>query len=410
MAGSHISTDDCLRNEHLPVTNVEVPLQGPASRINHASERTTLDVLQSPVRRDLSPGTNDATLETLAPAGVIRSWRGALILSITCIAQFMDDYFLTTIDMALPPIQREWNVEGGNLQWCVSAYVLTFGGLLLLSGVLADRYGRKMIFTIGVANLTIWALACGFASSFIQLAIFRAFQGIGAAMTIPAALGIITNYFSDKDRTFALTIFAGAGSCGFTIGLIAAGFLTSAFNWRYTFYVPVSITGTITILSWIVLPADERRKNAPEHLDYLGSAVSTAGLILFTFVLSGGGVFGWGKAFIIALLVISIALICVFVWLQTKVSNPIMPLYIWKLPNFAASWLGVFGKSHLPCLALIENGLILHSYLRQLPSNSLLYGSNGSRGQQPFPKGNRNSLFADGNGWRYCMPRYGAID
>ncbi|KAL0933312.1 efflux protein [Colletotrichum truncatum] len=274
--------------------------------------------------------------------GTVASFRRAIVLLCTCGAQLLDNIFMTGINIALPAIQKEFDVKSSELQWLISAYTLTFGGFLLLSGVLADRFGRKLIFCSGMATLSIWTIANGFATSFIQLSIFRALQGIGAAMTVPSAVGIISNYFVAKDRTLALTIFGAAGAVGFCLGLIFGGFLTSSLGWRYIFYIPVAVTGTLGVIGWIFLPKDRMEGNSRPKLDFVGAGLSTAGLILLSFVLSSGGEYGWGKAFIIALLVVSIAMIVAFTYVEKKVANPIMPLSLWKLENFAALWIGGF--------------------------------------------------------------------
>ncbi|WYZ46252.1 hypothetical protein EsH8_IX_000477 [Colletotrichum jinshuiense] len=249
---------------------------------------------------------------------------------------------MSSINIALPAIQKDFDAKSEELQWLISAYTLTFGGFLLLSGVFADRFGRKLIFSAGMATLSIWTVANGFATSFIQLAIFRALQGIGAAMTVPSAVGIISNYFVAKDRTLALTIFGAAGAVGFCLGLIFGGFLTSSLGWRYIFYIPAAVTGVIGIIGWIFLPKDRLEGNSKPKLDFVGAGLSTAGLILLSFVLSSGGEYGWGKAFIIALLIVSIVMIVAFTYVEKKVSNPIMPLSLWKLQNFAGLWIGGF--------------------------------------------------------------------
>ncbi|TDZ61132.1 Drug resistance protein [Colletotrichum trifolii] len=328
---------------------------GPVSTIREVpSEFTTPQSTRppSPVSGPPSPG---ATSGTRTPAefeigagqaypdiGTIASFRGALVLLCTCGAQCIDNIFMTGVNIALPAIQREFDVKSSELQWLISAYTLTFGGFLLLSGVLADRFGRKLVFCSGMAILSIWTIADGLATSFIQLAIFRALQGIGAAMTVPSAVGIISNYFVAKDRTLALTIFGAAGAVGFCLGLIFGGFLTSSLGWRYIFYIPVAVTGTIGIVGWVFLPKDRVEGTTRPKLDFVGAGLSTAGLILLSFVLSSGGEYGWGKSFIIALLIISIAMIVAFTYVEKKVANPIMPLSLWKLENFAALWIGGF--------------------------------------------------------------------
>ncbi|KAF2140110.1 uncharacterized protein K452DRAFT_327555 [Aplosporella prunicola CBS 121167] len=287
-------------------------------------------------------GIEEHVAQGYPDVGRIASWRGAAILLVTCGAQLMDNVFMTGTNIALPAIQRTFGVDSGDLQWLISAYTLTFGGFLLLAGVLSDRYGRKHVFCAGMGMLSVWTLADGFATSFIQMAIFRALQGVGAAMTVPSAVGIISNYFVAQDRTLALTIFGAAGAVGFCLGLIFGGFLTSSLGWRYIFYVAMAVTSALGLIGLVFLPKDRKEGTTRPKLDFIGAGLSTGGLILLSFVLSSGGVYGWGKAFIIVLLILSIAMLGVFTWVEKKVANPIMPLSLWKIQNFAALWISGF--------------------------------------------------------------------
>lgn len=326
-----------------------------ASRRPSPSRVATISRPTSPTRGAYSPSTSDVeSLEyesaddeevdaaAYPDVGTLGSWRGAMILFCVCGAQLMDNIFMTGVNISLPAISKEFNIEASELQWLISGYTLTFGGFLLLSGVLADRYGRRNIFCAGMVFLSIWTLANGFATSFIQMAIFRALQGIGAAMTVPSSVGIISSFFVAKDRTRGLSMFGAAGAVGFCVGLVLGGFLTASVGWRYLFYLSVIITGTIPIVGWFILPKDRVRGHEKPKLDFAGVGLSTSGLILLSFVLSSGGEYGWSKAFIIVLLIASVALLVGFTWVEKKVSNPIMPLSLWKLKNFAALWISGF--------------------------------------------------------------------
>ncbi|RDH36459.1 MFS general substrate transporter [Aspergillus welwitschiae] len=209
----------------------------------------------------------------------------------------MDNVFNAAVSIALPTNQQEFNVTSSNLQWVISAYTLTF------------------VLCTGLLWLSIWTIAVGVGETFNQLAIFRAFQGIGAAMTVPSSLGIIGSYYVGKDQSRALSVFASCGALGFCGGLI---------------------------FGFFVLPKDRKEGGARPRLDYMGAALSTAGLVLLSFVLSSGGVQGWNRGFIIGLLVTSVVLLIGFVFVEKKVSNPIMPLSLWKLPHFPLLWLSAF--------------------------------------------------------------------
>ncbi|KAI6811540.1 hypothetical protein KC327_g8971 [Hortaea werneckii] len=302
-------------------------------------------LLESPPRTSSTQedfDVEDHTAQGYPDVGTLNSWRGLCICIITCTAQMMDNVFMTGVNISLPAIQRDFGIDDSALQWLISAYTLTFGGFLLLAGVMSDRYGRKNVFVAGMAWLSIWTLADGFASSFIQLAIFRAFQGMGAAMTVPSGVGIISSFFVAQDRTRALSYFAAAGAVGFCLGLVLGGFLTQGLGWRYLFWLTVIITGLLGLAGLFILPKDRNEGHEKPRLDILGAGISTGGLVLLSFVISSGGEYGWHKAFIIALLVVSVALLAVFAYVEKKVRNPIMPLSLWKIPNFAALWIAGF--------------------------------------------------------------------
>ncbi|KAJ5521823.1 hypothetical protein N7527_005938 [Penicillium freii] len=285
-------------------------------------------------------GSEDALIFEKIPHqfGRLGSWKGSLILLVTSGSQFLDNVFMTSANIALSSIQQDFDVSSTDLQWMISAYTLSFGGFLLLAGALSDRYGRKKILCLGLAWLSVWTLAIGFGQSFIQLTVFRGIQGIGAAMTVPSAIGIISSYFSGVDRTRALSIYGASGTLGFCTGLIFGGFLTSSLGWRYIFYLIVIITGSLGILGFIVLPSDVPSEKKHERMDYIGAVMSTAGLILLQFVLSSGGTYGWDQPFIIVLLILAVGLLVGFAILEKYVSNPIMPLSLWKIRNFAGLW------------------------------------------------------------------------
>lgn len=269
-----------------------------------------------------------------------------------------------------------------------------------------DRHGRKRIFCAGMFFLSVWTLANGFGSSFVQLAIFRALQGIGAAMTVPSSVGIISSYFVSKDRTLALSCFAASGAVGFCSGLIFGGFLTSSLGWRYVFRIAVVITGTLGITGWIVLPKDRLEGHEKPKLDFVGAGLSTAGLILLSFVLSSGGVYGWNKAFIIVLLIGSVGMLCVFTWVEKKVANPIMPLSLWKIQNFAALWISGFRKfSRHKCSYLVLTKY--HSDIRKLPDRHLLYSPHCPRGQSLVCRPNSSQIFTNGRKWFHNFDGYG---
>jgi MFS family permease len=194
-----------------------------------------------------------------------------------------------------------------------------------------------------MAVLAASSLACGLAQTEIHLIICRAIQGLGAAATVPSAIGVLSTYFVGRDRHRALSSFGAAGGVGFSVGLVLGGLVTGTIGWRYVFRITTPISALLAIAGWFVFPheihsADERKP----ALDVPGAALGTSGMILFTFALSSSDTYGWTKALVLAPLLVSIVVLAGFVWNEKKVQNPIMPMHLWRLPGFGAIWIAGF--------------------------------------------------------------------
>ncbi|GAA5943159.1 hypothetical protein JCM1841_000988 [Sporobolomyces salmonicolor] len=275
--------------------------------------------------------------------GTIGSVRGGVILGIACCAQLLDNVFMNSVNIALPTIQRELDISTGNLQWLVSAYTLTFGGFLLLAGVCSDRYGKRVTFVTGMLWLAGWSLGVSFAQSEITLIIFRALQGLGAAATVPSAIGALSSYFVGRDSHRAMSCFGAAGAIGFVLGLVLGGLLTGTIGWRWVFRITSPVIAVLGILAIFFFPPDKPREgDRKPALDLAGAALGTSAMILLTFALSSSESYGWKKAIVLAPLLISVAVLGGFVMTERRVQNPVMPLSLWKLPSFAAIWLAAF--------------------------------------------------------------------
>lgn len=262
-------------------------------------------------------------------------------------------------------------------------------------------YGRKKILCLGLFWLSVWTLAIGFGQTFIQLTVFRGIQGIGAALTVPSAIGIISSYFTGVDRTRALSIYAASGTLGFCAGLIFGGFLTSSLGWRYIFYLIVLIPGSLCALGGIVLPKDRTETLARPRMDYLGAILSTVGLILLQFVLSSGGVYGWDSPFVIVLLILAIGILVGFTLLEKYISNPLMPLSLWKIRNFAGLWVAGFSELTLQLsLMYFTNNT---SLLWKLSKRHLLYRPDRPTSGQPVCRRHSHPISTYGCYWLHCF-------
>ncbi|KII86695.1 hypothetical protein PLICRDRAFT_55610 [Plicaturopsis crispa FD-325 SS-3] len=293
--------------------------------------------------------TNDAPHE---PATTPRSTFQAICLVMTCtFAMIVNQANNTSVSIALPTIQRDLQIDEAKLQWLVSAYSLSSGCLLLFFGRIADLYGRKKVFLTGSVCLAAFTLGCGFAQDEITLDVLRGLQGIGAAATIPASLGILAHAFPpSRARSAAFATFAAGAPLGGAVGIVLGAVLTqlSKATWRSPFYLSTGLTilcfigGIVSIPPDLPLPAEIDRR-----VDWIGAALITIGLVLIVFVLSDGEVApnGWATSYIIALLVIGVAFVALFLawqrYLEGVQANPnttrsrwtpppLMKVSIWK--------------------------------------------------------------------------------
>ncbi|KAJ3767142.1 major facilitator superfamily transporter [Lentinula raphanica] len=306
--------------------------------------------------------------------GKIASWRGGVILGTACFAQLVDNIWMTSINIAVPHIAEEFNLHDGSQSWLVSAYTLTFGGFLLLAGVLSDRLGRRAMFTAGMLWMMAASIACGVAQTGVQCIIFRALQGLGAAASVPSAIGVLSNFFVGNEKHRALSMFGAAGAVGFVVGLILGGILSGTLGWRYVFYIDAPIIGILAITGWFSFPKEKPNVGGRKPtLDLLGAGLGTSGIVLMTFALSQSEVSGWNKPIVVVTLIVSIFVLLGFSWAERKVPNPIMPTYLWKLPSFAGIWCSGFLLYCWWASVVYYLSLIAQEVLFLTPLNTGLY-------------------------------------
>jgi len=271
--------------------------------------------------------------EAAAP-GQARRWRA---FSLLAVAYFMVVVDLTIVNVALPTIGLKLHFPESDLQWVVTAYSLTFGGLLLLGGRAADLLGRRRLFMAGLAIFSAGSLACGLATSDLFLIVMRGLQGVGAAMLVPAAMSIVMNMFSEgAERNKALGIWGGIGASGATVGLLAGGLLTRYVGWQSIFFLNVPIGAAVLLLTRRVVP-DSRLGTARRHYDLLGAATVTSGLITLVYAISQAPTVGWATARTLALLAASAALLAGFLVIEARTETPLLPLRLFRLKTLAGS-------------------------------------------------------------------------
>jgi EmrB/QacA subfamily drug resistance transporter len=278
--------------------------------------------------------SNDVRHEGAAASGHVHRWRA---FSLLAVAYFMVVVDLTIVNVALPTIGRKLHFPESDLQWVVTAYSLTFGGLLLLGGRAADLLGRRRLFMAGLAIFSGGSLACALATDDLFLIVMRGIQGLGAAVLVPAAMSIVMNMFSEgAERNKALGIFGGIGASGATIGLLAGGLLTRYVGWPSIFFLNVPIGAVALLLTRRVVP-DSRLRPARRHYDLPGAATVTSGLIILVYAISQAPTVGWATARTLSLLAASAALLVGFLVIETRTETPLLPLRLFRLKTLAGS-------------------------------------------------------------------------
>lgn len=237
------------------------------------------------------------------------------------------------VAIALPAIQQDLGISQANLQWVVSAYVLTFGGFLLLAGKMADLFGRRRLFMLGFGLFTLASLACGLARSELFLNLARAAQGLGAALIAPAALSLLTTTFSEGSRrNYALGIWGTAAPLGGAAGFLLGGVLTSGLGWPWVFLVNVPV-GLLTLVLAPALLAESRDQDATRKLDLGGAVMGTSGLVLLVYGLTQAEGVGFGAPRTLSFLGLAAAFLGIFYVIETKVRNPLVPFSIFRRRN-----------------------------------------------------------------------------
>ncbi|KAF8581964.1 MFS general substrate transporter [Ramaria rubella] len=267
-----------------------------------------------------------------------------VMLSLLCSAQFFDIFNAVSTIIALPEISEALHFAPGALQWVVTAYTLTFATFLLFSGRLADIYHPKPVFCFGYVMVGVFSILCAVSTQPIMLIVFRAMQGIGAAMTFPSALAMIVQHFPDSaEQSRALAIFGAFGAVGNVTGFILGGVLTARVNWRWIFYLVAIIVLPFSILSFFVIPKHSIPNTSKDRkLDWQGVVALGGGLILFVYAISDGNNAGWAKPQILVTLIFAVIFVVGFFFIERYVKDPAVPPRTWTnqnfLPLFLYSW------------------------------------------------------------------------
>jgi EmrB/QacA subfamily drug resistance transporter len=260
-----------------------------------------------------------------------------LALIILCLGDLMIVLDVTIVGVALPSIREDLGFSETSLAWVVNAYLLTFGGFLLLGGRLGDLFGHRRLFLAGISLFTLASLGCGLATSQELLVGARAVQGLGGAVVSAVALSLIVTLFTEpSERAKAMGVFGFVAAGGGSIGVLLGGILTDVLDWHWIFLVNLPIGAAVFALTLGLIPG-ARGQTAAGRLDVAGAVTVTASLMLAVYAIVNGNEQGWASSRTIGVLVASAALLALFLAIESRVSDPLVPLGLFRLRNIAVS-------------------------------------------------------------------------
>jgi EmrB/QacA subfamily drug resistance transporter len=261
-----------------------------------------------------------------------------IALYVLCTGMLMIVLDVTVVNVALPYIQKDLGFSDASLAWVVNAYLIAFGGLLLLAGRLGDLLGRRRVFEVGLVVFTVSSAVCGLSQNQVTLEISRFAQGAGGALTSSVILGVIVTMFTEpREQSKAIGVFAFVASAGGAVGLLAGGVLTQAMNWHWIFFINIPIGIATAVLARRYVPADEG-SGFDRSVDIVGAALVTAALMLGVYtIVKPAAEDGWASGTTLEYSAMSLALLAAFLIREATVLNPLMPLRIFRSRNVSGA-------------------------------------------------------------------------
>jgi EmrB/QacA subfamily drug resistance transporter len=280
----------------------------------------------------------EAISATSAPPSFLGTRRGKLTLVLMCAVGFIDLLDASIVNIALPQIRTDLHFSVQSLQWVASAYLLTYGGFLMLGGRAADLLGRRRLLVAGTSLFGISSLVCGLAGSEGVLIGARLAQGVGAAMMTPAALSILTTSFHTRgDRVKALGAWGGVAAVSGAAGVLLGGVLTSEVSWRWVFFVNLPVVAVIIVASFRIVDGERPKVPPLRDFDTVGAGLITGGMLLLVYALVNAPTVGWGKARTLGELAGALVFIVLFLLNEQRHSNPLVPLSLFKIKGLGAA-------------------------------------------------------------------------
>jgi EmrB/QacA subfamily drug resistance transporter len=300
--------------------------------------------LHAPHRATLDQAGPHAAAPEPASAGRRKSWA---VLAVALTAQILVVLDISVVNTALPTIGRSLHLDGAQLQWLVTAYLMMSGGGLLLGGRVSDLLSRRTVFLTGLTLFTIASLVSGFAGSATELITGRAVQGVSAALLTPSALSLVMTTYDGEQRTKGLALWGAVGSLGVAVGVLVGGAITTWTSWEFIFWVNGPIGLVALLVGWTVISKDTAAAPAKvSSFDLPGAITVIGGLASLVYGLGATATHGWWSVPTVTALGVSAALLAAFIRLEARASKPLFPPHIWRVSTLVSSttvMLGVTG-------------------------------------------------------------------
>jgi EmrB/QacA subfamily drug resistance transporter len=258
--------------------------------------------------------------------------RGRWVLAATILASSMAFIDGTVVNVALPALQSNLNATAVDLQWVIEAYSLLLSAFVLVGGSLGDHYGRRRIFVIGVAIFALASAACGFAGDIRQLIAARTIQGFGAALLIPGSLAIISNSFSENERGRAIGTWSGFSAITTAIGPVMGGWLIEHLSWRAVFFINLPIALLVILIALRHVADTSDKENT--RVDWVGAILAATGLGALVYGLIESSRLGFSDRSVVGVLIAAGVLLIVFLFVEARISQPMLPLTLFRVRTF----------------------------------------------------------------------------
>jgi EmrB/QacA subfamily drug resistance transporter len=287
----------------------------------------------------MNPDHGDEPHMTAAPKSSADADRGRWIaLVVLCVGVLMIILDSTVVNVALPSIQRDLGFSQTNLAWVINAYLISFGGLLLLAGRLGDLLGRRRVFLVGMVMFTVASFLCGLAQDQVVLIAARFVQGVGGALTSAVILGMVVTMFpSPREQAKAIGVYSFVASAGASLGLLLGGVVTQLINWHWIFFINVPIGAVTFLLALRLVERDGKVPGLGRDIDIAGASLVTGAVMLAVYTIVKAGDYGWGSAHTLGFGALALALVALFVWRESTAKAPLIPLRMFKSRNVAGA-------------------------------------------------------------------------